>query len=120
MKKHYLLVALLFSFFISQAQTSTAKKEPNALTKIAMLKLSGAGIPNDVSAKTYATFYEFYAGKAQAEAAIANGESNLKLAEVQNRYIKNRDASLAKILSAEQMKLFKTKLEAALAFSETK
>lgn len=120
MKKQILLsalVAILFTCSV-QAQNATEAKAPNALTKQAMLKLASAGIPNAIAAKTYPVFFEYYAGKQQAEAAIINGQSNLSMAEVKARYVKNRDEALEKLFTAAQMKLFKTSLEAQLANAE--
>ncbi len=102
------------------AEQKTEKKEPNALTKLALLKLSTAGISNEQLAKAYPVFFEYYSTKKKVDEQIAVGE-NKNAADVEYaKLIQNRDEKLSEFLSKNEMKSFKTKLEKELADGETK
>ncbi len=99
---------------------TTEKKEPNALTKLALLKLSAAGISNEQLAKAYPVFFEYYVTKKKVDEQIAVGE-NKNAADVEYaKLMKNRDEKLSEILSQKEMKSFKNKFEKELAEGETK
>lgn len=103
-----------------KAEQTTEKKEPNALTKLALLKLSAAGISNEQLAKAYPVFFEYYVTKKKVDEQIAVGE-NKNAADVEYaKLMKNRDEKLSEILSQKEMKSFKNKFEKELAEGETK
>lgn len=101
-------------------QQTTEKKEPNALTKLALLKLSSLGVANNMLAKAYPVFFEYYSTKKKVDEQIAIGENKNAADEEYAKLIQNRDEKLREILSEKEMKVFKTKLEKALAEEETK
>ncbi len=103
-----------------KAEQTTEKKEPNALTKLALLKLSAAGISNEQLAKAYPVFFEYYVTKKKVDEQIAVGENKNAVDVEYAKLMKNRDEKLSEILSQKEMKSFKNKFEKELAEGETK
>jgi hypothetical protein len=96
---------------------ATENKEPNALTKIALLRLSAEGIANNVLGKAYPIFFEYYTSKKNIaeQAGTANNT-----AEEYASIIAKRDEKLRSIFSEKEMKNYKNKVEAELATAENK
>jgi hypothetical protein len=90
-------------------------KEPNAVTKIALLRLSAERIDNNVLAKAYPIFFEYYTSKKNI-AEQANNNTTEEYAKI----IAIRDEKLSTILSEKEMKNYKKKIEKELAEGEIK
>jgi hypothetical protein len=102
---------------VAATAQATENKEPNALTKVALLRLSAEGIANNVLGKAYPIFFEYYTSKKNIaeQAATANNT-----AEEYAKIIAKRDEKLSTIFSEKEMKNYKNKVEAELAASENK
>jgi hypothetical protein len=125
MKKYFFfcLFALAITTTSVKAQQMAAttqaieSKEPNALTKIALLRLSAEGIANNVLGKAYPIFFEYYTAKKNLaeQAATANNTT-----EEYAKLISKRDEKLSTIFSEKEMKNYKNKVEAELAAAENR
>jgi hypothetical protein len=105
---------------VAASSQTSEKKQPNALTKVALLKLSATGTPNEELSKAYPVFFEYYSVKERVDAQIALGDNKSAASEEYAKLILNRDEKLKTILSEKEMKVFKSKLEAELAIEENK
>jgi hypothetical protein len=97
---------------------ATEKKEPNALTKIALLRLSAEGIANNVLGKAYPIFFEYYTSKKNITEQAASTSNNT--VEEYAKIIAKRDEKLSIIFSEKEMKNYKNKVEAELAAAENR
>jgi hypothetical protein len=95
----------------------TENKEPNALTKIALLRLSAEGVANNVLGKAYPIFFEYYTSKKNITEQAASTNNT---AEEYAKIIAKRDEKLSTIFSEKEMKNYKNKVEAELAAAETR
>jgi hypothetical protein len=120
MKKIYF--SFLFTFAISlgsfaqQAQAGFVadQDKPNALTKIAVLKIqSDLGVGSDIGAKAFPILFDYYNAKANVETQAATN-TNIVVAEEVAQLVKNRDERLQTILTKSQFETFKKKVEPAL------
>jgi hypothetical protein len=98
---------------------ATEKKQPNVLTKLALLKLSATGVSNNTAGKAFPVFFEYYSMKQKIDAEMAATNTINATAEYE-KIISTRDDKLRQILSETEMKNFKKKLEAELAAEESK
>ncbi len=80
-----------------QAATTaaTTQQAPNALSKLAVLKLSSAGFSNELMGKAYPIFFEYYT---YLQTAIPEDVAKI---------VKKRDDNLRVIFTEEQMKTWK-------------
>jgi hypothetical protein len=120
MKKQFFLALLAVIFTTTLFAQSSEKKAPNALTKIALLKLSAAGVGVDKMGKTFPVFFEYYSMKQKIEEAVAAGEMKADPKVELAKLISNRDESLKTLFTEAEMKTFKNKLEAELVAEENK
>jgi hypothetical protein len=117
MKKLY--VSILFTVAVSLSSFAQAgyvadQDKPNALTKIAVLKMqSDLGVGSDIGAKAFPILFEYYDKKAKVETE-ATSNSNIVVKEEVAELTRQRDERLQTILSKSQFETFKKKVEPAL------
>ncbi len=97
---------------------ATENKEPNALTKIALLRLSAEGIANNVLGKAYPIFFEYYTAKKNIAAQATSANNNVS--EEYAKIISKRDEKLSLLFSEKEMKNYKNKVEAELVAAENR